>query len=216
MELSINQIAFGNPTNAQRLLIAKPSYLNKVFDAFIGTPIPQNDSEITKKELNQIQERLTDISDELNEEHLKRYLYSDQNLAQFLVNNIKSDGLDMLALIKSVITDVDPLIMKLKFRFNRPRPAQLANYYKLNLFPYNISKIDTPSFPSRTVILSRLICEIAGSQAPAIYDHVQTISDHIATSRSYLGINYITDIEFSNQIADSILIDPDFTKKHQI
>ena len=216
MEITVNDIAFGNPTNAQRLLIAKPSFLNKVFDEFIGTPIPLNDSSITKEELNEISERIADISDDLNKEHLHRYLYSDQNFAQFLVNNLKSKNLDLIELYRQISEDVDPLIMKLKFRFNRPRPAQLASYYKLNLFPYNLSKIDTPSFPSRTVILSFLICEIVGNRVPTLYEQAQTIKEYIASSRSYLGVNYITDIEFANQLGEAIITDPEFTKKYQI
>lgn len=216
MELNINEIAYGNPTNAQRLLIAQPSFLNKVFEALISTPVPLNNSDITRNELNQISERLIDISDQLNEEHLKRYLYSDQNLPQFLINNLKGKDLDILKLYRSILEDVDPLIMKLKFRYNRPRPAQLANYFKLNLFPFNISPIDTPSFPSRTVILSNLICEIAGSKVPSLYENAQTIKEYISTSRSYLGVNYISDLEFSDQVSNAILKDEDFTKKHQI
>lgn len=216
MELNINDIAFGNPTFAQRQLIAKTSYLDKLFDQMVGTPIPFNNSDITKGELNQLVERLTDIIDPLNEEHFQRYLYADQNLSQFLVNNIKSKNLNLIELITQISEDINPLIMKLKFRYNRPRPAQLAHYYKLNLFPCNLSKIDTPSFPSRTIVLSNLVCEIAGNRVPALYDSIQNIKEFIITSRSYLGVNYVTDIEFSNQITEAILTDSDFTKKYKI
>ena len=216
MNLNINEISFGNPTNAQKLLIGKSSFLNKVFAENIGTPIPLNDSDITKEELNEIAERLDDISNEVNEEHLKRYLYSDQNLAQFLINNLKAPKLDLQKLILEIVEDVDPLIMKLKFRYNRPRPAQLAHYYKLAIFPYNISKIDTPSFPCRTVILTYLVCEIAGNRFPNLYEKAQGIIDYVASSRSYLGVNYNTDIEFAFQIGKAVITDDEFTKKYKI
>lgn len=214
--MEINDVSFGNPSSKQRNLIGKKSYLNDLFPDLIQEPVPLNDSVITKKELNEIVDWLNDINDSENEKHLKRYLFIDQNLRQFIFNNLQTKEFDVEQLIKNVIDDIEPLIIKLKFKYQRPRPKTLSLYLGLNLFPLNTFKADSPSFPSRTVVLGYLICNIIGSRVPELYDQSQEIIECINQSRSYLGANYQSDIEFSLSIGSIILKYPEFTEKYEV
>src|SRR5690606_16995498 len=129
-----------NPTHSQKNQLLKKNYLDSIYEEFKDVRFPDNNTKTAQSELNDIVDYITDITTEINKEHLQRYWYCDQNLAQFLVNNLSGSKVDILALYKEVETDLSPVILKLKYAFNRPRPSQLAYYYKLKLFPINNSK----------------------------------------------------------------------------
>ena len=66
--------------------------------------------------------------------------------------------------IRNIYDDIYPLILKLKYKYQRPRPYQLAQYYKLKLFPLRSNSVGTPSFPSGHTIQSQLILGVLGQK----------------------------------------------------
>lgn len=216
MQNGINDVVYGNPNALQLQTIAVENYLNKYYDEFLKTPVPQNLSKITRDELNELAENLKDINAEINQSHKRRYMYADQNLGQFLINNLKPKTINVPNLFIELNRDLDPIILRLKFKFNRPRPSDLAHYLKLKLFPLNMRPIDTPSFPSKTVIISDLLCDIIGNREPELFETSQKVKEDVASGRLYLGVNYKSDLKFSSDISSLILKDKEFAKKYEI
>ena len=107
-------------------------------------------------------------------------------------------------------------MIKLKFYYNRPRPYQLANYYKLKLFPYNSYVAYTPSFPSGHTVQAYVILNVISSKYPTYHSYCKEIIDDVAYSRIYMGEHYPSDNDFAKVIGKEILKHPEFTKKYGI
>ena len=151
-----------------------------------------------------------------NKDYLKRYLSYDRSLLQSVISIFKQKGIDVEQLCTEIYNDINPLVAKLKMHFNRPRPYQLANYYKLKLFPYNSYSANSPSYPSGHTIQSYVILNVIGSKYPAEYKFCKTLISDIVDSRVYLGLHFPTDNDFGREIGYKILKHKEFAKKYSI
>jgi hypothetical protein len=216
MDFSIDSISFGNPTHRQITTLNQKTYLDELFVVFKGETPPRNSSDMTKHELNTIVENVTDIKEPDNQAYLKRYSLIDKNLVHYLSSALRPTHQNISELYNEVASDVDPIILKLKFNFQRPRPKTLAFYYKMKLVSLEEPKQETPAYPSRTVVLGSLICRIVGNREPKLYDRSKMVIDDIMSSRTYIGSNYGTDVDFADKLTKEIIKNPNFAKKYAI
>ena len=112
--------------------------------------------------------------------------------------------------------DIAPLLLKLKYHFQRPRPRQVAQYYKLKLFPYQSFSADTPSYPSGHTLEAYVILNVIANKFPNEYQFCKEMINDIAYSRIYLGLHFATDNDFAKFVGQEILKHPNFTKKYEI
>lgn len=216
MQLSINKIAYGNPTIQHKKMLEDIGFVDDLFDGLKDKPFPLNDSESTRQELNQIIDFLGDIGDESNKKYLHRYLFYDKNLSQAIANSFVSSKIDVPKLISDIKEDVDKLIIKLKYFYNRPRPYQLSKIYKLNLFPYNTVSSATPSYPSGHAIQANVILSVISNLMPENSERASLMINDISSSRMYLGVHYESDNDFAEEVSKAILTNPKFAKKYGI
>jgi len=214
--MNFNDITFGNPTKEVLALIEQKTYLDDLFIQLKAEQMPLNDSELTKEELNTLVDYVSAMDMEENKDFLKRFLSYDRSLIQSIVSIFKRKGIDVEELCTSISNDINPLIAKLKIHFNRPRPFQLANYYKLKLFPYNSYSAFSPSYPSGHTIQAYVILNVLGSKYPTEYHFCKKLIDDIIDSRIYLGVHYPTDNDFAKEVGYMILKHKEFTKKYSI
>jgi len=214
--MELNDITYGNPTKAQLDFIKNKSIVDDIFDSLLNLDMPKNDSELVKKELNEIVNNLNILSQPKNEDFLKTYMAYDRNLTQSLNVIFLEEGIDVKDLVKQIVLDTESLIYKIKFYYQRPRPFQLAEYYKLKLFPYKSFTAHTPSFPSGHTIQAIVILTVIGNKYPNKFNFCMELIEDIALSRVYLGVHYPSDNDASKIIADEILKHPNFTKKYAI
>lgn len=214
--MDINQANYGNPTRQQKVFLDEVGFVDDLFLKLKNEPFPLNNSELTKDELNEIVDSLSSISDEENKSYLNRYKAYDRSIVQVITTTFKQKNIDVENLCEDVINDIRNLIFKLKFFYQRPRPNQLAQYYKLKLFPYKSFTADTPSYPSGHTIQAFVILNILADKHPEQYQFCKELIDDIAYSRIYLGLHYQTDNDFSKVVAKEILKHPKFTQKYGI
>lgn len=214
--MDMNSLSYGNPTKEVLDYILKDSFLDSIFLELKNEPIPSNDSELTKDELNEIVDSISAVSDEENQEYLKRYKAYDKNLLQTIVSVFKEENIDVEEYCIEIAKDLKPLILKLKFHFQRPRPFQLAYAYKLKLFPYKSNTDDSPSLPSGHTLQAFVILNVIGNKHPHVYKFCKEIIEDIANSRVYLGLHYPSDNDFAKLVGSKILKNPEFTKKYGI
>ena len=211
----LNQVTYGNPTYEAKILLEKECIVGGLFPELIKDAFPKNDSAATKEELNEIVRSLKDL-DETSPTLLRRYLNYDKALWAYINKMLEVEGIQENDLIQRILVDINPLILKLKYYFQRPRPYQLGNYYKLSLFPMKSTSALTPSYPSGHTIQSIVVLTIIGNKHPNIYQYCSRLWEDVAQSRVAIGVHYPSDNDFSYYVAQEILKHPKFAEKYQI
>lgn len=204
--MDLDSIVFGNPSQEQVRLLSTDTPLDSLFADLTAFTFPKNSSESTAEELNDIVKGIEKLK--LDEAGQKLYRIYDTHLTDFYVRFLAQYKLpeeQTRAKIEEILTDINPLIYKLKYYFNRPRPWQLAAYLKLKLFPFRSTANNNPSFPSGHAVQSRMISEIFGNTYPEIYKDLIEISDEVCMSRVVMGQHYQSDIDVGLYVAECIL-----------
>jgi hypothetical protein len=215
--MEFNELTYGNPTVQDLTFIQYESLIDDLFETLKTTlTYPNNDSELVKDELEEIMDCLATMSQPENQNYLKRYQSYDRNLLQALTTIFKQRNIEVEDLIKDIVKDVQGLIYKLKFYYQRPRPRQIAQYYKLKLFPYKSFSAHTPSFPSGHCVESMVILNVIGNKYPTEYPFCKELIEDITYSRVYLGHHFPSDNEGAKEIGRQILKHPEFAKKYGI
>lgn len=214
--MELNNITYGNPTIEEKRAIDAECLVGDLFSKLKDTVCPLNDSEMVKDELNEIVDCLKSMEDEENSVYLKRYKAYDRSLLQVINTTFKQKSIDVESLTKSIVIDIQTLIYKLKYYYNRPRPRQLADYYKLKLFPYKSYSASTPSFPSGHTLEAYVILNVIANKYPAHYSFCKEMIEDICYSRVFLGEHYPSDNDFAKTVGKEILKHKAFTEKYEI
>jgi hypothetical protein len=215
--MNLDLITYGNPTQEQLPLLQKDSFCDVLFIELTEYSFPKNSSEATIEELNAIVDALNVLNGK--DAYIKRYKAYDRSLERSFIEFILKDVEDkdeIVKLIQEIYEDIKPLIIKLKYFHQRPRPYQLAEYYKLKLFPYNSHSADSPSFPSGHSYQARIITEVIGNKYPQTYALMQKIFNDICYSRLYMGLHYQSDIDVGIFCADKVLALKEFKAKYKL
>jgi hypothetical protein len=215
--MDIDSIRYGNPSHDQIPYLSSSTYADVLFTELTIFTFPKNSSEATIEELNSVVDNLKTI--EGNVEFLKRYSVYDRAMIKYFKDGLIKNGIEeneVNGLIDGVIQDTLPLLTKLKYHFQRPRPYQLAEYYKLKLFPYKSYSANTPSFPSGHAFQAKLLTEVIGNNYPDTYAFMRDLFNDICYSRIYLGLHYQSDIDVGIFCAEKVLELKDFKEKYRL
>jgi hypothetical protein len=215
--MNIDDITYGNPTIEYLDYITSDSYLDSLFGELSQYTFPKNSSEATKEELNQIAEYINTLKGKQG--YIDRYLTYDKHLSKYFIDGLVKGGeneQEVKELVTSIMDDCKPLLMKLKYHFQRPRPNQLANYYKLKLFPFTSVSASTPSFPSGHAFQGKLLTEVIGNRYPKTFSFMQDVFKDICYSRVYLGLHYQSDIDVGIFCAEKVLGTKEFKEKYKL
>lgn len=216
-----NFITYGNLSEGQLETLKKECLADAVIPILDQKfsdrlQFPLNNSSTTKQELNEIVAKMKTVSNQENVEHFARYKRYDRSLLQSIISVLQTKGLDVEQVAMSVSEDITPTIMKLKQRYQRPRPYQLAQQYKLKLFPFDTLSGHSPSYPSGHTLQAFCILNIIGNKHPEAYEFCKRFIDDVANSRVYLGYHYPSDNDASYLIGREILKLKSITDKYQI
>jgi len=141
----IDDIVWGNPTQRNVAELEKKTIIDELFEVFSEMPFPKNSSIAVKQELNQLVDYVAQLKQ--NDTYINRYRYYDCGLDRLFLKICEQQGFDK-ELVLNILDDIIPFATKLKFYFQRPRPYQLAQFYKLKLFPFETYTGNNPSYPS--------------------------------------------------------------------
>ena len=211
-------MVYGNPNRTLLPFLNTDSYLDSLLPELCSYPYPDVNSQEAVDEINELIKLTNQIAD--NEEAKKRFLLYDEDFETYLINVMVNTGAaskeEVEGLVKDLHADIIPIIVKLKYFYQRIRPTQLALMFQMSMYPFKSSTADTPSYPSGHSIQSKIYCEVLGNKYPKFYKQLKALSDNISDSRLYLGVHYPSDATFSMYVCDVILAHPEFKKKYKL
>jgi hypothetical protein len=214
----INTLAYGNPNREFLKYLKTENYLDSLIPELVNYPFPPNESYEAKKEIEDLVPIVENLQSEI--ELQKRYALYDTDFESYIINVVANSAKvpksEVEAMVKSLHEDIVPLLIKLKYNYQRIRPYTLAYYANVPLYPYKSATADTPSYPSGHALQARVYCEVLGNRYPKFYKALQALATDVSVSRMALGLHYPSDTFFSGYVADIILKHPDFRKKYKL
>lgn len=212
----LDSIVYGNPTREYLSYLDQTTFLDKHFDTLAYFTPPKNSSKATREELNILVDMTSDLTK--HPEVYERYKSYDYELEKTFAHIVQKMNMseELVTMIDNLFDDINPLLAKLKVHFQRPRPYQLAQAYKIKMFPYRSYTSDSPSYPSGHALQSKVICYVLGNHIPEKYTFFENLTNDICYSREYLGLHYRSDIDFAILCYETIIKDKEFKVKYKI
>lgn len=163
---------------------------NEIAEELPNKPYPSNKSIQTKRELKNILELQKNIDEDIIR-NIKEELYLENIIERFKITNRDSNKL-----INIIVHYIDPIIMKLKEKYNRVRPYKLEKKIKMYIDPPK-----HPSYPSGHSTQVYFIAYVLSFKYPNNKNKYLEIASKIAKNREYAGVHFFSDTEFGKEIA---------------
>jgi hypothetical protein len=106
--------------------------------------------------------------------------------------------------IKKILRNASPIILKLKYHYNRPRPEQLANKMGLAFHAKPLDSARTPSYPSGHSAQGRLIARYLVNKFPKHENELMKLGNEIGTGRLVAKVHYPSDDLFGKDVGDAL------------
>jgi hypothetical protein len=210
-------LTYGNPSRNYLQYLKVDTFLDSLLSELASYPFPNNNGQDVIDEINQLINYTNTLSSD--EALQKRYKLYDTKFEDYFVNvlaNVGADRQEVGDTIKQIHDDVVPLIVKLKYHYQRVRPYQLSHILSMRLYPFESQTSMTPSYPSGHSIQSKLYADVLGNKYPKYYKQLQALAADISESRLAMGIHFPSDILFSEYVSEVALNHPEFKKKYRL
>ena len=156
---------------------------------------PDNSSKLTLKEVKYLANIEEDI--EFVKKHDKIRKVFKETLNELELPYIKEE-------LESLLDQSAKFVMELKYKYNRPRPWQIAEFYGVKLEDVDMESMRTPSYPSGHAVQGRLAARFLSDIYPDHAENLMKLGDDIATSRLIAKVHFISDSTFGTEIGDSL------------
>jgi hypothetical protein len=215
--MQVNELRFGNPNRSHLVYLKTENYLDSLLPELSSFPPPENDSQQAYQEIHQIIEYTSFL--EKDEKLRRRYELYDNDFEKYIVERLVNAGANKEEVEQIVIEihkDIVPLLVKVKYAYNRVRPYQLSFFKGLKLYPFKSYVADSPSYPSGHAYQAKIYAEVLGNMYPKFYNALNELANDISWSRLYLGVHYASDMEYALYSAEVVLKHPEFRKKYKL
>jgi len=211
---NINLIEYGNPTREQFEILANEPEFVDIENEFYLYPPAENTSSFTRSEI----EAVIEATKELYPESENFPLYAEYDgdlelsLRKVLVNCAlnQNDIKKCMYLVREVRKKTDAVLLRVKYKFQRPRPFQLARALKMPLFPYDTTSTHTPAYPSGHAFQAYIWASCISSHFPAITEKLTEFANDVSESRISLGVHYPSDIDAGYYLCQLFLDSQEF------
>ena len=210
-------LSYGNPSRQFLPFLKTETYLDSLLGELASYPYPSNNGQDVIDEINQLINYTNTLSSD--ETLQKRYKIYDEEFEEYFINSLSNSGADralITSLIKEIKKDIYPLIIKLKYHYQRVRPYQLSHILSMRLYEFDSKTANTPSYPSGHGIQSKVYAEVLGNLYPKFYKKIQELAEDIGNSRLSMGIHYPSDLLFGEYVSELIIKHPEFKKKYKL
>jgi len=210
-------LTYGNPSRNFLPYLKTESYLDSLLPELASYNFPSNNGQDVIDEINQLINYTNTLSsDEIAQ---KRYKLYDEDFENYFINVLSNVGIDRQEItdtIKQIHDDIVPLLVKLKYHYQRVRPFQLSHILSMRLYPFESKTASTPSYPSGHSVQSKLYADVLGNKYPKYYKNLQALAADIAESRLAMGLHYPSDVLFGEYVSELAFNHPEFKKKYRL
>lgn len=95
-------------------------------------------------------------------------------------------------------------LMELKYKYNRPRPYQIAEFYHMDVTNFNMDSMKTPSYPSGHATQGYLLGKIYSKRHPEYTKEFTDLGEAVAESRIVGKAHFPSDKEFGKKLAERL------------
>ncbi len=107
--------------------------------------------------------------------------------------------------LEEMVKESSKFVMKLKYKFNRPRPYQIAEHYGIKDFKrHKLNTAKTPSYPSGHAMQGRLIALYLSGKDPENKNEYMMIGHNISESRIMARAHYQSDRKYGDMLGDEL------------
>ena len=163
------------------------------------TPPPANDSNETRTELFKLLAYNDGVIDRGMVEKYDDMIKPFMELVEKHNVDVTKDDL------QQIIDEGAKFTLKIKYKYNRPRPYQIAEHYGIEDFKrHKLDTAKTPSYPSGHALQGRLIGLILTDKDPKHQNQYMAVSQKISDSRIMARAHYPSDKEYGEKLADEL------------
>jgi len=207
---NLKRKVWGEPTKKHLKIMNRPlkvldlEEVNKIsLDAF-----PTDDSDEHKTEIQQLKEYRKLLDDEAVRDRIEK---QDGDLLFPFNRYLRDNDLEIdTEEFAKVLKDVNTIIFKFKFFFNRPRPHQYSDLVEID----NVGG-KSPSYPSGHSTTGAVIAELLSDKFPEHAENFKVIGTELGYNRIISGLHHISDhiggLKLASQLLP-LLIDIKITK----
>ena len=163
------------------------------------TPPPANDSNETRTELFKLLAYNDGVID-------RKMVEEYDDMTKPFMELIEKHNIDVTEDdLQQIIDEGAKFTLKIKYKYNRPRPYQIAEHYGIEDFKrHKLDTAKTPSYPSGHALQGRLIGLILTDKDPKHQNQYMAVSQRISDSRIMARAHYPSDKEYGEKLADEL------------
>ena len=105
---------------------------------------------------------------------------------------------------KELLRQSSKYIMEMKYKYQRPRPHQIAEFYDINLEGVDLDSMKTPSYPSGHAAQGYLLGMIYSERHPEHREEFMSLGEDIAHSRIIGKAHFPSDKKFGEELAEKL------------
>ena len=195
-------LTYGTPTSKMFDAMSEATPLIEISPDSVDVSIhPSNDGGRTKSEMLLIKRAMRDLKPE---EETFVNLSDKRMLDLFKSEAAREEVYFDEDYFEDLKDQLGGFILSLKFRFNRPRPVQIAKMMNIEFPALDTDTVGSPSYPSGHTIQAMVIANALGSQHPNLRDKFRNLAERIGMSRVQAGVHFPSDIDAGIKVADAI------------
>tara|TARA_A100001391_G_C5047504_1_gene272507 strand:- start:903 stop:1520 length:618 start_codon:yes stop_codon:yes gene_type:complete len=193
--LSVNEMTYNDgPTEKHQSKIDYPITLFEDFEISL-MPYPENSSKQTIDELKELS--LIEGDEDFVKEH--------DDVDGIFQKKHKELGLEFNRNeAKDLLRQSSKYIMKEKYKYNRPRPYQLAEFYNIDLNGFDLDSMKTPSYPSGHATQGYLLGKFYSNRHPDYRKEFMRLGEDIAESRIVAKAHFPSDKKAGIDLAEKL------------
>jgi hypothetical protein len=154
---------------------------------------PENSSAITLDEVRYLQSIKVDKKFVEKNDKIKKVF--KETLLELELPYIEEE-------IDTLLKESGKFVMELKYKYNRPRPWQIAEFYGISLNVVDVKSMKTPSYPSGHATQGYLIGMYFAKRHPEHSKVFKQLGEDIAHSRIIAKAHYPSDKSFGKRVAE--------------